>query len=212
MLKEELIIDNLIHPNIQNFLLDKIKKESYCITDYTGDMDDEIIKRLDNTYEQFQLVSNINPYEINNNIFLLPLISTLSFLNIDFKIENLLRVKCNTQTKSYINNQNKYNVPHYDQGWIQNEIKNQLVIIYHGNTADSNTVIFKDKIFPPIDNSNNVIFDGFELKLNKATPKKIIETKQGRIIVFMGDTLHTGQHPIKSPMRHVINYNYSLDT
>jgi hypothetical protein len=212
MLKEELVIDNLIHPNIQSFLLDKVKNRSYYIKDYTGELSPQILKNLDNVYEQFQLVHDINPYDFNNNILLLPLVSTLSFLNIDFKIENLLRVKCNTQTKSHIDNRNKYNFPHYDQGWIQNEIKDQLVIIYHANTADSNTIIFKDKIFPSIDSNNNLNFEGIEFKLNKATPKKIIETKQGRIIVFKGDTLHTGQHPTNSLMRHVINYNYRLDT
>ena len=90
----------------------------------------------------------------------------------------LERCKANFQTQHSKNNSLLHNTPHNDLS------KPHLVLIYYANDTDGDTILFKD-----------------EKEYARINPK------QGRILVFNGNILHTGSHPYKAEYRIVINYN-----
>lgn len=93
------------------------------------------------------------------------------------------RCKYNLQFQLPGNAPGRFNCPHRDCS------KHELVAVYYVNDSDGMTYLFRD--------------EGLE-KLAR------IESKRGRVVLFRGDTLHAGQHPINSPVRSVMNFNFSV--
>ena len=92
------------------------------------------------------------------------------------------RVKANLQTQFTDNDHDYYNTPHIDFFEM-----NLLSCIYYVNDSDGDTLFFDSS------NKLNVI--------ERVSPKK------GRFVLFDGNILHTGQHPIKNKKRMVVNIN-----
>lgn len=99
---------------------------------------------------------------------------------VPFQVE---RCKYNLQFQLPGNAPGKFNCPHRDCS------RNQLVVIYYVNGNDGVTYLFRD--------------EGLEVLAR-------IESKRGRAVLFRGDTLHSGQHPIDSAVRSVMNFNLSI--
>lgn len=96
----------------------------------------------------------------------------------------IIRVKSNLQTQCENNKKEYYNSPHVD---FPN--KNLKTMIYYINDSDGDTFFF--------DNEENLnIIDR-------------VEPKKGRLVLFDGNILHSGQHPIQSETRMVLNINFN---
>lgn len=100
-------------------------------------------------------------------------------------IDNLeiFRIKANLQIRCEGNKVENHNTPHVDS-----HTRKHFVAIYYVNDSDGDTILFNK------DNTEKI----------RVTPKK------GRFVVFDGDILHTGSHPIISTKRAVVNYNFSI--
>jgi hypothetical protein len=90
------------------------------------------------------------------------------------------RCKFNLQFQLPNNSIGKHNTPHIDTK------EDHFGMIYYVNDCDGDTYFFDDNL--------NVI--------------KTVSPKSGRMVFFKGNILHTGQHPINSPARCVINFNF----
>jgi len=96
------------------------------------------------------------------------------------------RAKCNLQTQLTNNKPTYFNVPHIDA-----DIRH-ISFIYYINDNDGHTIFFTDE------------------SKDKNSPLEIehkVESKKNRIVFFDGSILHTGQNPINSHLRAVINVN-----
>jgi hypothetical protein len=103
-------------------------------------------------------------------------------MNVKIYYENIMRVKANLimQHKDYT--KKSYGVPHLDT------LEEHYVLIYYVNDSDGDTVLFNEdkKIFARI------------------------SPKRGRLLMFNGNTLHAGGHPLVSKSRCVINFDLKI--
>ena len=189
--KNNFIIDNLLTKNeedyIENILLGVNFPYYFCEYEFTVNNDaHQKFSHLKNVKDQRQLLHQF--YKINDEN------NTIKMSNyckiVDDLVNNILiklnlqdiiirRAKANLQQQFTDNKSEYHNTPHYDLS-----IKH-YVCIYYVNDSDGDTLLF--------DNEKDCNIT------NRITPKK------GRFLFFKGETLHTGQHPIKSPARVVIN-------
>lgn len=95
----------------------------------------------------------------------------------------IFRIKANLQIRCESNKKENHNTPHIDTPSMKH-----YVAIYYVIDSDGDTILF---------NEDN-------------TEKARIAPKKGRFVVFDGDILHTGCHPIKNTKRIVLNYNFSI--
>ena len=100
--------------------------------------------------------------------------------NLNFKI--IFRAKLNLQFKHENYDEKYYTTPHIDS---TNEHK---VLIYYPINSDGNTILFKKE------NEKYTIIDK-------------IEPKQGRFLLFDGNTYHAAQPPMKNDFRLTLNFN-----
>ena len=94
----------------------------------------------------------------------------------------VLRAKANLITESKKYTKNSYGIPHIDFDI------NHYVLIYYVNDSDGDTVLFDE---------------------NKKIYKKI-SPKKSSILLFRGNILHAGGHPVESSTRCVINFNLQI--
>lgn len=219
ILNDIIVLDDILPPYYQ----DIIKEITYFHipftignthkgTSYIGN--DEIKdKKLEHQiFEQFQLAhttthrdkanpSNDNPNkklhffeQLNWQHYLLtPLQLGLASLSYMVQFENILRIKTNFQTRAFEKTPEQYNLPHIDIDLDIPEPNNACVAIYYINDCDGDTVIFNEGIETPID---------------QLTIKQRISPKEGRLVIIPSRFMHAGSHPINSPYRMVINYNF----
>lgn len=97
--------------------------------------------------------------------------------------KNFIRIKANLQTKceSFLSHQ--YNTPHIDS------LKKHITILYYVNDSDGDTFFF-DKNMEIIKRVNHIA---------------------GRLVIFDGNILHSGSHPINSDKRITINFNINTN-
>ena len=94
---------------------------------------------------------------------------------------NASRIKINLQSPIFDNDKNKHNTPHTDSS------ENHITALYYGNDSDGDSFFFDD---------DKVI--------------KRVSPKNGRLVIFDGNIMHTGRHPINNSYRVVINFNFNL--
>ena len=115
--------------------------------------------------------------KINSNYF--PLIENLCKHFIKkrkLKELHILRAKANLQPRIQNAKKHEHNTPHVDF------LYDHMVLLYYVNNSDGDTHFFKGK------------------KIIKS-----VSPKANRLVVFDGNLLHTGSHPIKSIYRIVLN-------
>lgn len=206
------IFDNVLPPHQVSFL------EEVCMSyprwnmglTYSGtsSFSNKTAEKFDikNIYEQFQLGYSIvdrirNQFDLDLISQVLAPISNLSLeKRYMWFFENLLRIKINLQTKAPKIAQNRYNFPHIDVNGP--DIEDITTFLYYVNDSDGDTYFFKEKIDE---------VKGHPKKLDNLTVIKKISPKKGRLVMFKGDILHAGSHPVDSNERVVINYNIILN-
>jgi hypothetical protein len=97
-------------------------------------------------------------------------------------VVDMTRVKYNLQFQITNGSKDKHNTPHVDSKFPH------MTMIYYVNDSDGDTFFFDKKL--------NVT--------------KRVSPKAGRAVIFKGDIMHTGQHPINSHARCVINMNFEV--
>ncbi len=114
------------------------------------------------------------------NEIALPIIKEISKF---LKVSNMnaSRIKINLQSPIFDNDVNKHNTPHTDSS------ENHITALYYGNDSDGDSFFFDD---------DKII--------------KRVSPKNGRLVIFDGNIMHTGRHPINNSYRVVINFNFNL--
>jgi hypothetical protein len=103
------------------------------------------------------------------------------------------RIKSNLQFQTPNKDPDFFDIPHIDLMEAASPQNNYWTILYYVNDSDGDTLIFNEKfIGTPIKN--------FSLN-QRVSPKK------GRILMFPSNTMHSGNFPINSSYRLVINLN-----
>lgn len=118
---------------------------------------------------------------------------------IGIQIKDIIRIRLRYTHQVNNHNQSKYAAPHVDFEEIKDDYK---TFIYYVNDSDGDTYLF------------NKIFDG-----NKETydpvMKESLETilqytpKKGHAIYFNGHRYHSGNYPILSSSRIMINFDFT---
>jgi len=192
--KNSFIIDNLLTKNeedyIENILLGVNFPYYFNESNFTVANDQQQkFSHLKNVKDYNQLCHQFYKLNDENNT-----IKVSNYCKIvDDLVNNILiklnlqdiiirRAKANLQQQFTDNKSEYHNTPHYDS------FTKHYVCIYYVNDSDGDTLFF--------DNEKECNIT------NRITPKK------GRFLFFKGETLHTGQHPIKSSTRVVININF----
>ena len=122
-----------------------------------------------------------------------------------FKIEgiDLIRAKANLMYQMQNGNKDQFNTPHTDTN------DEHFVCIYFINDSDGDTLFF-NKI--PFGLSEREYEEEMKkLGQSKIVPSKRIAPKKGRFLFFKGNVIHTGQHPINSDMRMIVNIDFKGD-
>ena len=86
----------------------------------------------------------------------------------------------------------KYNVPHLDMK------KPHMTMIYYLNDSDGGTILFKDKY-----NKSKI------LSPEKKEIETVVDSKEGRCVIFDGHTYHTGIVPSFED-KILINFNFTV--
>jgi len=199
------VFDNIVPPSYANFLEEALLGSAcdWRFTNSTSGVVDLSPSHL--IYEQFQFVSKPidTPQNIFDNRFVQFFLFPLTLFALKNKIHfnsqrDLLKCKINLQTRAPSNNKGKFNYPHTDYHPVPNKL---LTILYYLNESDGDTYFFKER------------FDGKEMskdQIDNLTIIKKVSPKKGRLVVFNGNIMHAGSHPIDYPTRIVINYNLLL--
>ena len=137
---------------------------------------------------KFQISPTIGIYFGTQNFYKEYLSKILFKMDSQFGVERVpvQRAKCNLQTQLTNNKPTYFNVPHIDI------MDRHISFIYYINDNDGHTIFFTDE------------------SKDKNLPLEIehkVESKKNRIVFFDGSILHTGQNPINSHLRAVINVN-----
>jgi hypothetical protein len=108
-----------------------------------------------------------------------------------FTFSNILRIKANLTYPRTDNQTGLFGVPHSDIV----DMKDYITAIYYVNDNDGDTYIFNEK---------------YEQRTYKElTVKKVVSPKKGRMVLFKGNHLHSGNYPIQDKPRIVINFNFA---
>lgn len=115
------------------------------------------------------------------------------------RIETLLRIRIGFLTKQ----PGSYNLPHLDY------ISPHYTACYYVNDCDGDTVLFKEtlrNIAEP-----EITFDTIKqyAQTNELTEIQRCTPAKNKLCVFNGHRFHASSHPINSPKRFVITFNFT---
>lgn len=190
-LEDIIILDDIVDSDLQG------KIENHFITNNNWISNDSTL------YVNNQLVSSEHQFPITEKTLDTPqLVDMIMFNgkitsdsydiikpileNIPIEYNKILRIKANL-TNNQSNDADYYSPIHTDIAYCDN----YLTGIYYISDSDGDTIIFNEKT-------------GF---VGNPTEKKRIKPKRGRLVLFDGNLLHTGQLPKLNNNRMVININ-----
>lgn len=113
------------------------------------------------------------------------------------EIERILRIRARYTHPVPGHTEEKYAAPHVD---YNSEI-DYTTIVYYVNDSDGDTILFNKKFNPSKEEYMPVIEDRLETKF-RYTPAK------GNALIFSGHRYHSGNYPINSHNRIVINFDF----
>lgn len=160
-------------------------------TDSASGVYDNYDKNNSNIKDSIQFVHSIA--EDNNGIspvysLVLPIIWFFEKES-GLTVKNILRIKANCLTNN--GNDIKYNAPHIDvtkPGYAS--------LIYYVNDSDGDTILF------------NEYYEGYPI--STFSQQKQITPKKGKLVMFPSKLFHSGNFPVLSPFRSVINLNVNF--
>lgn len=165
---------------------------------------DNIILGRDKNFKKFKNITET--YAWIHTLFMLPkginsdyfdkfkIILTNLEQKENIKIKELLRIRIRRTFFIKNHNNKKYNYPHVDLP----EIKNYKSLIYYFEHSDGETIFFKETSDSFIKDKTNLTID-FKNK-----------PKQGTAVYFSGNIYHSGNSPVKSIYRTVLNFDFKI--
>lgn len=114
---------------------------------------------------------------------LLPVITA-----IPYTIKQMIRIKMNLCVPAFLDNPNAYGMPHVDFTEVKEPL---LTAIYYVNDSTGDTLIFDQRFG----------------EKGPLTIKTRVEPKKGRLVVFDGKLLHSGNTPRTNTPRINVNFN-----
>lgn len=198
--KDWFVVDDILNLQEQNDLGKILTSNSfpwYLSEFYTVDKEEyDKFKHLPNNHDFIQMChsfyhpdANDEDYKTNNvshKSELADLLIKKIARYFNKKQLEVIRCKANLQHQVTGNKKEYHNTPHIDEDGIKH-----WVCIYYVNDSDGDTLFFDNK------KDCNIT--------DRISPKK------GRFLFFKGEKLHTGSHPVKSPIRVVINIDFYYD-
>lgn len=186
------VIDNFLENNDSHNIFKKITDSYFkwylSSEEYTVNKDiiNEMKTRFKNLKEHIQFVHSFFEYndkeDISNDFkHIKPVFDKLIDYTNGENID-LLRAKVNLQPQCKDFLKDNHNCPHIDNTKIKHK-----TLLYYVNDSDGDTFFFNDK----------------DELIKRVTPKK------NRAVLFDGDILHCGSHPVESLYRIVLNINYN---
>lgn len=112
---------------------------------------------------------------------------------IPFKIVRLERLKINLTLPHTMGTTNTRSIAHTDLSFLKS---GYYTAIYYVNDSDGDTFIYNERVG----------------HTGKLTVKQRISPKQGRMVVFDGGLLHSGNNPINTKARLTVNINVLVDS
>lgn len=167
--------------------------------------EEKILTSSKHTYNYFKTISqNIFEYSQFVHLFVNEYTNVSSAVDFPMMLANTLkekynflgdvvRIKANLSPKVTVNELELFNTPHID------DLNSHWVVIYYVDNSDGDTHLFNQCV-----NLENKMTTVKELTVDYQ-----ISPKQGRCVIFEGDRLHAGMHPINTDYRMVINFNFS---
>ena len=185
------IYDDIVSKDLQDKILNHLKSDDfawYLYNDTAGPNKELFNHKNIKEYLQFNHLFYGFDYEkqksyINSDTKLVDELIDEIITHLKWDKCEIFRVKSNLQTQHSENKLKYFNTPHIDFKILKN-----IVCLYYVNDSDGDTIFFDNK--------------------KKLNITKKVSPKKGRFIIFDGDILHTGKHPIKSKNRLVININF----
>lgn len=111
-----------------------------------------------------------------------------------FSINQILRIRGRLTFQFPGHDKNKYCLPHVDYQMNQKYYS----LVYYVNDCDGDTFLFNQ-----VRSEENIVFTKPSIRA-KITPKK------GNILLFKGDIYHSGNNPIHSAARVIVNYDFTV--
>lgn len=193
------IINNIISKKEQEDLNNVINSNEFPWYFYDNIIEgrDKNFKKFNNITETYALVHTLFalPKGINSDFFSYFKIILDSLENKEsIKIKELLRIRIRRTFFIKGHNKKKYNHPHVDLP----EMKNYKSLVYYFENSDGDTIFFNER-------SNDNVGDATNLTIKfKNTPK------QGSAVYFDGDIYHSGNSPVDSVYRTVLNFDFTV--
>jgi len=158
---------------------------------------DKNFKQFNNITETYALVHTLFalPEGVNSDFFKYFKVVTDSFEKKEnIKIKDLLRIRIRRTFFIKGHNNSKYNYPHIDLP----EVQNYKSLVYYFENSDGDTIFFKEK-------ATDNVFD-----LNNLSVELRNKPKQGSAVYFDGDIYHSGNSPVDSVYRTVLNFDFTI--
>ena len=123
----------------------------------------------------------------------------LHFLSkqLKFSVDQILRIRGRTTFQYPGSNKNTFCGPHVDFSMDNNYYS----LIYYVNDSDGDTFLFEEE---RKDDDLN-----FQPNLSNLKIRERISPKKGRLLLFNGNILHSGNCPINSKIRCIVNYDFT---
>ena len=191
--KKYLIIDDLMPDQFSDYVEQRVVNSRsfpwYCAfleMGYSTVQPESVKKYGDIILEGPQLCHIVvwdNKIKSPSEVFMIEAVVHTLRTRFDLSTINIIRAKYNLQFQLTGNKEELINGPHRD------DKRDHLVLIYYVNDSDGETRLFEN--------------ENLDLMVS-------VKPKKGRILIFDGSVLHTGQHPINAPLRCVLNVNLTI--
>tara|TARA_R110000803_G_C11951457_1_gene317717 strand:+ start:154 stop:792 length:639 start_codon:yes stop_codon:yes gene_type:complete len=166
-------------------------KESY---DYFISSNNPIQEQI---FETYQFIHQF--IDVDSDIFsphFLEITPLIHYIQDYFKYEYKVtpkRIKANFKHQIPPEYTSKINTPHVD---YHDESNDLFTIIYYVNDSDGDTILF------------NEYYEGYPI--STFSQQKQITPKKGKLVMFPSKLFHSGNFPVLSPFRSVINLNVNF--
>jgi hypothetical protein len=190
------IIDNFIDVSLQDKILNHFTSDNFPwhFTRMNSLVNPNLtnISKMVNPIQLCHFIQDSDKYYTGEDTF-----NIINHLRLEiekclqFKSENLFRIKANLLFPFPNDEIDTFNIPHRD---TSNQFDKKKSVIYYVNDSDGDTILFHDK-----QTTNH----------NKIYPDIKVSPKKGRIIIFDSNILHTSSCPKKDRFRIVINFVYN---
>ena len=196
-----IVVDDIIplelQEDIKNFLSNNYFPWYIC--------EEKVLTSPRSTYNYFKTISEnifeysqfvhmfVNDSNVVSSANAIPMIVVNALKKKYNFLGNIIRSKANLSTKVSASSNSLFNTPHVDN------LNSHWVVIYYVNDSDGSTAIFNE----------NISLTDSMTAIDQLTIQQQISPKQGRCVIFDGNQVHAGMHPIATDYRTVINFNFS---